>query len=323
MGDIWMTQTFDAESTTDQVLAGMDLAGRRVFLTGASAGIGVETARALAARGAEVVGAVRDMDKARRVSTGILEAANGGGGAFSLMSLDLGSLASVWDCADRLLADGRPFDAIVANAGLMAASLGKTADGFETDFGTNHLGHFALINRLVPLLRSGSRVVSLTSSGHRFADVDLDDPHFERTPFDLMSAYGRSKTAIILFAVEFDRRHRDRGIRATAVHPGRIATEFGRYMTPDLLKNFPANKDREAGREAGIKTLEQGAATTVWAGFVAPADEVGGRYCENCHVAGIDADPSSRTGVAPYAVDPDRARALWSLSERLVDPTGA
>jgi NAD(P)-dependent dehydrogenase (short-subunit alcohol dehydrogenase family) len=318
-----MAQTFGADTTTDQVLAGVNLAGKRVFLTGASAGIGVETARALAARGAEVIGAVRDMEKARRASEAVLDAAEAGGGAFSLMPLDLASLASVRDCADRLLADGRPFDAIVANAGLMAASLGKTANGFETDFGTNHLGHFALINRLVPLLRPGSRVVSLTSSGHRFADVDLDDPNFERASFDLMSAYGRSKTAIILFAVEFDRRYRDRGIRATAVHPGRVATEFGRYMTPDLLRNFPAAKDREAGRDAGLKTPEQGAATTVWAGFVAPADEVGGRYCENCHVAEIDADPSSRTGVAPYAVDPERARALWSLSERLVDPLGA
>jgi NAD(P)-dependent dehydrogenase (short-subunit alcohol dehydrogenase family) len=318
-----MAQVFGADTTTDEVLAGVNLAGRRVFLTGASAGIGVETARALVARGAEVIGAVRDMDKARRACAGVLEAARTGGGAFSLVPLDLASLASVRDGADRLLADGRPFDAIVANAGLMAASLARTPDGFETDFGTNHLGHFALINRLVPLLHPGSRVVNLTSSGHRFADVDLDDPNFERTPFDPMSAYGRSKTAIILFAVEFDRRHRDRGIRATAVHPGRIATEFGRYMTPDLLQNFPAAKDREAGRPAGIKTLEQGAATTVWAGFVASADEVGGHYCENCHVAEIDPDPSSRTGVAPYAVDPERARALWSLSERLVDPLGA
>jgi NAD(P)-dependent dehydrogenase (short-subunit alcohol dehydrogenase family) len=318
-----MAQTLGADTTTDEVLAGVSLAGRRVFLTGASAGIGVETARALVTRGAEVIGAVRDMDKARRVSEGIREAAKAGGGAFSLVPLDLASLASARDCADRLLADGRPFDAIIANAGLMAATLGQTADGFETDFGTNHLGHFALVNGLVPLLRPGSRVVSLTSSGHRFADVDLDDPGFERTPFDLMSAYGRSKTAIILFAVEFDRRHRDRGIRATAVHPGRIATEFGRYVTPDQLQNFPAAKDREAGRAAGIKTLEQGAATTVWAGFVAPADEVGGRYCENCHVAEIDGDPSSRTGVAPYAVDPERARALWSLSERLVGTSRA
>jgi NAD(P)-dependent dehydrogenase (short-subunit alcohol dehydrogenase family) len=317
-----MAQTFGAESTTDEVLAGFDLSGTRVLLTGASAGIGVETARALVARGAEVVGAVRDMEKAQRASAGILDAAKTGGGAFSLMPLDLGSLASVHACADRLLADGQPFDVIIANAGLMAASLGRTVDGFETDFGTNHLGHFALINRLAALLHSGSRVVSLTSSGHRFSDVDLDDPGFERTPFDLMAAYGRSKTAIILFAVEFDRRHRDLGIRATAVHPGRIATEFGRYMTPDLLQNFPAAKDREAGRAAGIKTVEQGAATTVWAGFVAPADAVGGRYCENCQVAPVDADPSSRTGVAPYAVDPERARALWSLSERLIHRLG-
>lgn len=224
-----MTQLFGATSTTDDVLEGVDLAGRHILVTGVSAGLGVETARVLAARGAHVVGAARNLDKAREATGQVLAQASGGG-SLELVELDLASLASVRSCADALLADGRPFDLIIANAGIMACPEGRTSDGFETQFGTNHLGHFVLVNRLATLMRAGSRLVNLSSAGHRFADVDLDDPNFDRTPYSEFIAYGRSKTANILFAVEFDRRHAARGVRATAVHPGGIQTELTRHM---------------------------------------------------------------------------------------------
>lgn len=313
-----MARVFGATSTAEQVLDGIDLKGRRVLITGASAGIGSETARALAAHGADVIGTARDMAKARQVSGAITAAAQAGGGAFALAPLDLASLRSVRECADNLLADGRTFDLLIANAGLMATTLSRTEDGFETDFGTNHLGHFALINWLLPLLRPASRVICLSSSGHRFADIDLEDPNFERTPFDLRAAYGRSKTANALFAVEFDRRYSDRGIRAAAVHPGLIATELNRYMSPDTLRLFPAASGRKAERNPGTKSVEQGAATTVWAAVVARAELIGGRYCEDCHVAEPIADPQAQQGVAPYATDPLNAQRLWALSEAMI-----
>ena len=186
-----MTTSFGAESTTDEVLEGVDLRGKRILVTGTSAGLGVETARILAAHGAQVVGAARDLDKASAATAPVRDAAANGGG-LELVQLDLASLASVRACADGLVAAGKPFDVIIANAGVMACPKGTTADGFETQFGTNHLGHFVLINRLASLLGPGSRVVNLASAGHRFSDVDLDDPNFETTPYTEFGAYGRS-----------------------------------------------------------------------------------------------------------------------------------
>ncbi len=201
------TAGFGATSTTNDALEGVDLRGQRILVTGVSAGIGVETARALAAHGARVIGAARNLDKAR-AATEPARAQAAPHGGLDLVELDLASLASIRACADGLLATGKPFDLIIANAGVMAAPQGTTADGFETQFGTNHLGHFVLINRLTSLLKPGGRVVSLSSAGHRAADVDLEDPNFERTPYNELTAYRRSKTANILFAMEFDRRHR-------------------------------------------------------------------------------------------------------------------
>src|ERR1700728_872101 len=211
-----MSNSFGATSTTDEVLQGIKLTGKRVLITGVSAGLGVETARALAAHGAQVVGAARALSKAQAATEqGRAQAADGG--SLALVQLDLASLDSVRRCADGLLAAGKPFDLMIANAGVMACPKSTTVDGFETQFGTNHLGHFVLVNRIASLLKSGARLVNLSSAGHRFSDVDLDDPNFERTPYTEFSAYGRSKTANVLFAVEFDRRHRGEGIRATAV----------------------------------------------------------------------------------------------------------
>lgn len=319
-----MTTSFGATSTTDDVLAGIDLSGKRILVTGVSAGLGVETARALVAHGASVVGAARDLGKAEAATATVRAAAAGGNGAFDLIELDLASFASIRAATDRLVADNRPFDVVIANAGVMAAPFGRTADGFETQFGTNHLGHFLFVNRIAGLIAPGGRLVVLSSSGHRFADVDLDDPNFERTPYDPWIAYGHSKTANALFALEFDRRHRAHGIRAAAVHPGGINTELGRHVGADALKAMIERINAElaaAGKPPySWKTIPQGAATSVWAGVVADADEVGGRYCENCHVSEIRdgvINPVAE-GVRPYALDPDRARALWAKSEELV-----
>lgn len=315
-----MAQTFGFESTADQVLGGVDLSGKRILVTGVSAGLGVETARALAAHGAQVVGAVRDLAKARKAAAIVSTDAAPGGG-LTLVELDLASLASVRACADALVAAGKPFDAIIANAGVMACPKSFTVDGFETQFGTNHLGHFVLVNRIASLLKPGSRLVNLSSAGHRFADVDLDDPNFAHTPYAEFTAYGRSKTANILFAVEFDRRHKQDGVRATAVHPGVIQTELGRHMTPEVLKqimeSFAASQP-PGTPPVQYKTIPQGAATSLWAGFVAPAGLVGGLYCEDCHVAEPAQGSTLRTGVRAYALDPDRAKALWAKSEEMV-----
>jgi NAD(P)-dependent dehydrogenase (short-subunit alcohol dehydrogenase family) len=317
------TKTFGATSTADEVLEGVSLSGKRVLVTGASAGLGVETARALAAHGAEVVGAARDLTKAEAATAGVRAAAEKGGG-FKLVALDLASLKSMRACADALVADGRPFDLVIANAGVATTPFGRTADGFETQFGTNHLGHFVLVNRVASLMKPGARLVNVSSAGHRRADVDLDDPNFERTSYDPFVAYARSKTANVLFAVEFDRRHKASGLSATAVHPGVIETELARYMGgAEAIRRRTEQlsaEQRALGRPLLLmKSIPQGAATTIWAGVVAKADEVGGRYCEDCHVAEVvEAGSNVLDGVRPYALDPERAKALWAKSEEMV-----
>jgi NAD(P)-dependent dehydrogenase (short-subunit alcohol dehydrogenase family) len=244
------------------------------------------------------------------------------GGSLELVELDLAALKSVRACADALVKAGQPFDVVICNAGVMACPKGTTSDGFETQFGTNHLGHFVLVNRIASLMKKGARLVNLSSAGHRFSDVDLEDPNFERTPYTEFGAYGRSKTANILFAVEFDRRHKSEGVRATAVHPGGIQTELGRYMTPELIQGMLKSIE-DANKAAGApafkwKTIPQGAATTVWSGFVAAAEMVGGKYCEDCHVAEPQENPEARNGVRSYALNGEHAKALWAKSEEMV-----
>jgi NAD(P)-dependent dehydrogenase (short-subunit alcohol dehydrogenase family) len=260
-----------------------------------------------------VIGTARDLDKARAATADIE-----GEGRLILMECNLASLGSVRGYADWLLADGLRFDVVIANAGVMACPAGKTEDGFETQFGTNHLGHFVLINRIASLLQNGGRVVVLASAGHRNSDVDFDDPNFERTEYDPIVAYGRSKTANALYAVELDRRLKKRGVRAASVHPGAIQTELARHLDPEILSAYVA-KSTSGLLPFKHKTPEQGAATSLWAGFVAPASQIGGRYCEDCSVADIaEVDLNERKGVRPYAVDKERARALWAMSERMV-----
>ena len=325
MTNILEATSFGATSTTDDVLSGVNLKGKRILVTGVSAGLGVETARSLAAHGAQVVGAARDLNKAKAATERVRNDAAANGGSFELVELDLANLKSVRACADRLLAKGEPFDVVIANAGVMATPFGHTADGFETQFGTNHLGHFVLINRIASLIRNGGRIINLSSAGHRYANVDLDDPNLERMPYDPFVAYGRSKTANILFAVALDKRHRDRGVRAAAVHPGGIQTELGRYQDPSRMTKMieQINQQRAAEGKGPFqwKTVPQGAATSVWAAVVASADEIGGQYCEDCHVGHVVSDNLSvgiNEGVRGYAVDAKTAEALWKKSEELV-----
>ena len=326
MTNILEATPFGATSTTDDVLSGVNLKGKRILVTGVSAGLGVETARSLAAHGAHVVGAARDLNKAKTATEQVRNDAAANGGSLELVELDLANLKSVRACADGLLAKGERFDVVIANAGVMATPFGHTADGFETQFGTNHLGHFVLVNRIASLIRDGGRLINLSSSGHRYSNVDLDDPNFERTPYEPFVAYGRSKTANILFAVAFDRRHRNRGIRAAAVHPGGIQTELGRYVDPNRLEKIIEQINQQLAAEGKApfqwKTIPQGAATSVWAGVVASADEIGGRYCENCHVGKTVPDDTTITavseGVRGYALDAKNAEALWKKSEELV-----
>jgi NAD(P)-dependent dehydrogenase (short-subunit alcohol dehydrogenase family) len=317
---------FGATSTTEDVLSGVNLRGKRILVTGVSAGLGVETARSLAAHGANVVGAARDLNKAETATAQVRKDASANGGSFDLIALDLGDLKSVRDSSNKLLEKGDPFDVVIANAGVMATPFTYTKDGFEMQFGTNHLGHFVFVNRIASLIRAGGRLINLSSAGHRYSNVDLQDPNFERTEYEPFVAYGRSKTANILFSVAFDNRHRERGVRAAAVHPGGIRTELGRYTDVGRLETMIAQINKQLTAEGKppfqLKTVPQGAATSVWAGVVAPADEVGGRYCENCHVGKIVPDDATITvateGVRAYALDPANAEALWKKSEEMV-----
>lgn len=308
--------SFGFESTADDVLEGIDLSGKHVLVTGASAGLGVETTRALAAHGARVTMAVRDLDKGTAAMEEIRSVVPDA--QLDLRPLDLASLASVRTFADAFLEDHDTLDVLIANAGVMACPYGTTADGFELQWGTNHVGHFLLVTRLLPALvaAGGARVVLLSSAGHRFGPVDLDDPNFEHHEYDPWVAYGHAKTANVLCAVGIDQRYRDQGVRAFAVHPGGIPTELGRHLTEETLTALAAS--RPPGHEMKWKTIPQGAATTVYAATSPDLDGQGGLYLEDCHVAEVAHDPAATDGVRAYAIDPAIADALWAYSERAV-----
>ena len=318
-----MIEKYGAKSTADEVLSGVDLKAKRFLVTGASSGIGLETSRSLVARGGSVVGAVRDLAKAERAVASVRDAAMQAGGSLELIELDLASLQSVRACADKLLTDGRPFDAIIANAGIMATPSGRTADGFELQFGTNHLGHFALITRIEPLLVDNGRLVVLSSQAHRVADVDLDDPNFEHQAYDPFVAYGRSKTANALFALEFDRRYRGRGVRAASVMPGNSLTDLPRHFSQQDLQGLFETVGK-ARAEAGLpppqlKEIPQAAATSVWAAVVADQAEIGGRYLEDCSVAPVnDTENPFADGARAYLFDVEKGSLLWEKSEQWV-----
>jgi NAD(P)-dependent dehydrogenase (short-subunit alcohol dehydrogenase family) len=315
MSDIRVTTRFGAESTAAEVVAGLDLTGRRAIVTGGASGIGVETARALAAAGAEVTLAVRDTAAGDRAARDI--ATSGGGDRVRVARLDLADQESVTAFAD---AWSGPLHILVNNAGVMACPLGRTAEGWERQFATNHLGHFHLATRLHPALAAagaagGARVVSVSSVGHVNGGVDFDDPNFERRAYDPWAAYSQSKTANVLFAVEADRRWAGDGIRVNALNPGRITTtNLGRHIGD--VNSSPASFEPQS---TGVswKNTEQGAATSVLLAASPLVDGVGGRYFEDCQEAGPH-QPGVRRGVTDYALSPADADRLWRLSADLI-----
>ncbi len=297
---------FGAESTTDEVLAGTDLSGIVAVVTGASTGLGWETARALAAHGARVLLAVRDEAKGEAATASIRAAHADADIEYGVMELDV--LASVARFAAWVSSRTDAVHLLVNNAGVMATPLGRTVDGFERQFGTNHLGHFVLTRELLGVLRRGapSRVINLSSGGHLASDIRWDDPNFagDAEDYDPWVAYGQSKTANILFSLELDRREAP-GIRSVAVHPGRVGTELGRYLTKATIG---ALMTRAAGALPPVKSVPQGAATTVWAAVSDEPFASGAVYLADCNVA----EP------AAWAQDAGAARRLWELSEQLV-----
>lgn len=307
---------FGAESTTDEVLADIDLSGKRYLVTGASGGLGAETTRALAARGATVVMAARDARKNAAARDAIM--GRHPDARLESVTIELGDLASVRAGVGELLADGRRFDGVVNNAGVMATPEGRTVDGFETQFGVDHLGHFLLVRELLPLIRG--RVVCVSSAGHRMSDIDLDDVNFERRTYEPLLAYGAAKTANVLHAMEIDRRFAERGVRGIAIHPGGIHTELGRYMTPEVIQSL-MKMITDQPTSLTWKSVEAGAATQVWALTSPFLEGRGAVYCEDCDVSPVvhDATSVNGRGVAAYAVDSARAERLWEISGRLVD----
>lgn len=305
--------SFGAQTTTDEVLLGVDLSGMRVIVTGASSGLGQETARALASRGAAVTLAARNVAKAEAVAQEIADST--GNMKVDVAEVELSVPASVRAFARSWLAGHDRLDLLINNAGVMACPLMRTAEGWEMQFATNHLGHFLLTCLLAPALKASgaARVVNLSSAGHRFSDVDFDDIHFQRRPYDKWVAYGQSKTANVLFSVELNRRLAPAGVTANAVHPGGIMTELGRHLTPEDIAALQARVGTSPGGFQ-FKSIPAGAATSVWAATSADLEGRGGLYLEDCHIA-RPATEGASDGVNAYALDPERAKRLWAVSE--------
>ena len=317
---------FTRESTTDEVLAGIDLSGTRAIITGASGGLGEESTRALAAAGAAVTMAARDPAKNEAAAARIRQRVPAAD--LELRELDLADLASVRSFTSDFAADHDRLDLLIGNAGVMVCPEGRTADGFETQFGTNHLGHFVLTCRLVPTLIASApaRVVILSSGAHAGAAIDFDDPNFENREYDPQDAYAQSKTANALFALELNRRLSREGVLAFSVHPGMIMTDLGRHMTPEMIEAMRERtkaRAKAAGQEPPtdfmslFKPVEAGAATQVWAATAPELESHGGAYLADCQLGEPGGNPGQR-GLAPHATDTASARQLWTLSERLV-----
>ena len=315
---------YGAETTTDEVLEGVSLQGRHFMVTGASSGLGEETVRALSSAGAKVTMVARNSDKlnaaADRIRTSVPTT------DLQTGLVDLADLSSIRSYAEEYLQEDAPIDVLINNAGVMACPFMTTKDGFEMQFGTNHLGHFLLTNLLMPAIRSGQnpRIINLSSAGHTHADVSLDDPNFETSEYNAWESYGRSKSANIHFTREIVRRYGD-VIRSFAVHPGVILTELGRHLTPELMEEMVervkarSTSSTEAKETGGLpfKSMEAGAATQVWAATTDDLEENNGAYLGDCKV-GVEGGNPSENGYLPYIYNEDTAKALWSLSEQMV-----
>ena len=302
---------FGKETTAEQVLEGISLEGRVAIVTGSSGGLGLETARALASRGCAVTLTARDLAKGQSALETIRAAHPEA--RVELGELELCDPDSVRAFAAGWKADHGALHLLILNAGVMACPLARTPQGFELQFATNHLGHFLLASQLLEPLTAGapSRVVSLSSGGHAVSPVVFDDLHFDGREYDPWLAYGQSKTANVLFALDFDRRFRERGVRAFAVHPGIILTDLGRHLTPEMIQDIMARAS-DAGE--GFKPVEAGAATSVWAATAPELESQEAIYLSNCSIA--PKLGQGEAGYAPHAVDGSAAEQLWELSEK-------
>ena len=322
---------FGWESTTEQVLAGIDLTGKTIVVTGGSAGLGVETGRALCAAGADLVMVGRDAGKMAAAKDVVVGAR--AGASVSSYLMDLANLESVREAGSKIAAKHPRVDVLVNNAGVMACPFLKTDDGFEMQFGTNHIGHFEFTRQLLPsLTTSGARVVNLSSAGHKYSDIVFDDIHFAHRDYDKWSSYGQSKTANMLFSVELTRRYAAQGIYSNAVHPGVIMTDLSRHLTEEDIAAMASRRkssdakgedkpaDRPSSSGMKLKSLEQGAATSVWAATSDVFEQRGGLYLENCQIGEPERD-NMGIGYKPYAVDTETAARLWEVSEQLTGST--
>jgi NAD(P)-dependent dehydrogenase (short-subunit alcohol dehydrogenase family) len=299
---------FGYRSTADDVLEGIDLTGKLALVTGGYSGIGLETTKALVKAGAQVVVPARRPETAKEALSGI--------SGVEVDTLDLADLESVRSFAERFLATGRKLDLVIDNAGIMACPETRVGPGWEAQFATNHLGHFALVNRLWPAISAGDggRVVSVSSTGHRRSDIQWDDLQFEHG-YEKWTAYGQAKTANVLFAVQLDALGKDSGVRAFALHPGGIITPLQRHLPREEMVAFGWIDEKTGKIDERFKTPEQGAATSVWAGTSPQLDGLGGVFCEDCDVAEVSTDDTP--GVRPYAIDTDSAARLWTISADL------
>lgn len=299
---------FGRDSTTAEVLAGIDLTGKTALVTGGYSGLGLEVTRALVGSGARVIVPARRPSEASQALSAF-------GGDVTIVGMDLADLASVAQAGKRIVDIGQPIDIAILAAGIMATPETRVGDGWEAQFTVNHLGHFALIQRLWPLFVSGSRIVAVSSGAHAITGIRWDDMHFEEG-YDKWQAYGQSKCANVLFALELDRRGKARGIRAVSAHPGSILTPLQRHLGKEEM--VAAGWIDEDGTliDPEFKTPEQGAATFVWAATSPDLTERGGVYCEDCDVALVQGEGVDG-GVAPHALNPDQARRLWKDSEEM------
>jgi NAD(P)-dependent dehydrogenase (short-subunit alcohol dehydrogenase family) len=317
-----ITSPFTSQSTALEVISGHDLDGKTALVTGASSGLGAETARALLAAGAEVILAVRDVARGEQVAQALRAATTNE--RAHVLAIDLGSLASVRQAAAQIRAQWPKVDLLINNAGVMATPREYTPEGFERQLGTNHLGHYLLTGLLLPALQAAApaRVVVLSSSAHRRSDVHFEDLSYHHRPYEKWEAYGQSKTANALFAVGLTQHLLNEGITANAVNPGGTHTELLRHLTPTDLRDL-GWIDQEGHDTSHFKTPEQGAATSIWAAVGEELAGVGGRYLENCQEATRYDRECERAdlpfhGYMPYTLDPDHAERLWNTSQELV-----
>ena len=317
---------FGAASTAADVIKGIDLSNTTAIVTGGYSGLGLETARVLHAAGSKVIVPTRDRAKAAKALAGL--------DGIEIEAMDLLDPASIEAFASRFIETARPLNILVNSAGIMVCPLARDARGYESQFATNHLGHFQLVKHLLPALRqaNGARVVSVSSWGHHFSPVVFEDPNFDRRDYDRWSAYGQSKTANILFTVALDARCKAQGVRAFSLHPGTIVgTGLEKHVSVEELQAagvIDEQGNRVLDPDRNLKTVEQGAATSVWCATSPRLKAMGGLYCENCDIAPIETDRTGpgwktgdstrRAGVMPYAIDAEAAERLWDLSEQLL-----